>query len=83
MAAAAKYLRLERYPAHFQGFVRLEQEALSISSYCATRAALIHIRDSEAPDRPYLTVSPAAWADFLTLASRSERRSGHSSDVIE
>ncbi|MFJ7900530.1 Scr1 family TA system antitoxin-like transcriptional regulator [Streptomyces sp. NPDC096198] len=35
IAAAAKYLRLERYPAHFQGFVQLEQEALSVSSYCA------------------------------------------------
>lgn len=34
IAAAAKYLRLERYPAHFQGFVQLEQEALSVSSYC-------------------------------------------------
>ncbi|MFF3516043.1 Scr1 family TA system antitoxin-like transcriptional regulator [Streptomyces sp. NPDC002573] len=39
IAAAAKYLRLERYPAHFQGFVQLEQEALSISSYCTQ---LIH-----------------------------------------
>jgi hypothetical protein len=36
---AAKYLRLERYPAHFQGFVQLEQEALSVSSYCVQ---LIH-----------------------------------------
>ncbi|MFI9763872.1 Scr1 family TA system antitoxin-like transcriptional regulator [Streptomyces sp. NPDC051963] len=35
VAAAAKYLRLERYPAHFQGFVQLEQEAVSVSSYCA------------------------------------------------
>lgn len=34
IATAAKYLRLERYPAHFQGFVQLEQEALSVSSYC-------------------------------------------------
>ncbi|MER6626915.1 helix-turn-helix transcriptional regulator [Streptomyces sp. NPDC000987] len=34
LAAAAKYLRLERYPEHFQGFVQLEQEALSVSSYC-------------------------------------------------
>ncbi|MGI5455012.1 helix-turn-helix domain-containing protein [Streptomyces sp. CA-249302] len=34
VSAAAKYLRLERYPAHFQGFVQLEQEALSVSSYC-------------------------------------------------
>ncbi|MFD0315152.1 helix-turn-helix domain-containing protein [Streptomyces flavalbus] len=34
ISAASKYLRLERYPAHFQGFVRVEQEALSVSSYC-------------------------------------------------
>ncbi|XUL88269.1 helix-turn-helix domain-containing protein [Streptomyces galilaeus] len=34
VAAAKKYLRLERYPEHFQGFVQLEQEALSVSSYC-------------------------------------------------
>ncbi|ASR00548.1 helix-turn-helix transcriptional regulator [Streptomyces sp. 11-1-2] len=34
LRSAIKYLRLERYPAHFQGFVQLEQEALSVSSYC-------------------------------------------------
>ncbi|KAF4405089.1 helix-turn-helix domain-containing protein [Streptomyces lycii] len=34
IAAASKYLRLERYPAYFQGFVQLEAEALSVSSYC-------------------------------------------------
>ncbi|MGW2287865.1 helix-turn-helix domain-containing protein [Streptomyces phaeochromogenes] len=34
IAAAAKYLRLERYPEYFQGFVQLEQDALSVSSYC-------------------------------------------------
>lgn len=39
IAVAVKYLRLERYPAHFQGFVQLEQEALSVSSYCTQ---LIH-----------------------------------------
>ncbi|MFJ7900531.1 DUF397 domain-containing protein [Streptomyces sp. NPDC096198] len=33
------------------------------------RAAHIHIRDSKAPHRPHLTVSPAAWAGFLALAS--------------
>jgi transcriptional regulator with XRE-family HTH domain len=32
--AASKYLRLERYPEYFQGFVRLEQEALSVMSWC-------------------------------------------------
>ncbi|MCX5596635.1 helix-turn-helix domain-containing protein [Streptomyces phaeochromogenes] len=39
IAAAAKYLRLERYPAHFQGMVQLEQDALTVSSYCVQ---LIH-----------------------------------------
>jgi transcriptional regulator with XRE-family HTH domain len=34
VAAASKYLRLERYPEHFQGFVQLEQDALSVSSFC-------------------------------------------------
>jgi transcriptional regulator with XRE-family HTH domain len=34
VGAASKYLRLERYPEHFQGFVQLEQEALSVSSFC-------------------------------------------------
>ncbi|MFI6434863.1 Scr1 family TA system antitoxin-like transcriptional regulator [Streptomyces sp. NPDC050759] len=33
VSAAAKFLRLERYPEYFQGFVQLEQEALSVSSY--------------------------------------------------
>ncbi len=46
-------------------------------------AALVHVRDSKAPDRPYLTVSPAAWADFLTLASSRDRPAGHSCAVIE
>ncbi|MFE2443574.1 helix-turn-helix domain-containing protein [Streptomyces melanosporofaciens] len=34
LRSAIKYLRLERYPVYFQGFVQLEQEALSIASYC-------------------------------------------------
>jgi transcriptional regulator with XRE-family HTH domain len=33
LRAATGYLRLERYPVHFQGFVQLEQEAVSVSSY--------------------------------------------------
>lgn len=37
--AASKYLRLERYPEYFQGFVQLEQEALSVMSWCTQ---LIH-----------------------------------------
>ncbi|MFD8871016.1 helix-turn-helix domain-containing protein [Streptomyces sp. NPDC059590] len=34
LRSAITFLRLERYPVHFQGFVQLEQEALSVSSYC-------------------------------------------------
>lgn len=34
IGAASKYLRLERYPEYFQGFVRLEQDALSVMSWC-------------------------------------------------
>jgi transcriptional regulator with XRE-family HTH domain len=34
LRAASKYLRLDRYPEHFQGFVQLEQEALSVTSFC-------------------------------------------------
>lgn len=34
IGAASKYLRLERYPEYFQGFVQLEQEALSVMSWC-------------------------------------------------
>ncbi|MFI9763873.1 DUF397 domain-containing protein [Streptomyces sp. NPDC051963] len=33
----------------------------------ATTSA-IHIRDSKTPDSPHLTISPTAWADFLTHA---------------
>ncbi|KAK1183083.1 helix-turn-helix transcriptional regulator [Streptomyces sp. NBS 14/10] len=39
LRSAITFLRLERYPVHFQGFVQLEQEALSVSSYCTQ---LIH-----------------------------------------
>ncbi|WP_043486514.1 MULTISPECIES: helix-turn-helix domain-containing protein [Streptomyces] len=34
LRSAITFLRLERYPVHFQGFVQLEQDALSVSSYC-------------------------------------------------
>ncbi len=34
LRAASRYLRLERYPEHFQGFVPLEQEAVSVTSWC-------------------------------------------------
>ncbi|MGY0057306.1 helix-turn-helix domain-containing protein [Streptomyces sp. LZ34] len=34
LRSAIRFLRLERYPEYFQGFVQLEQEALSVSSYC-------------------------------------------------
>ncbi|MFD4621568.1 DUF397 domain-containing protein [Streptomyces sp. NPDC058475] len=29
----------------------------------------IHIRDSKAPDRAYLSVSPATWTAFLRIAT--------------
>ncbi|MFD0315153.1 DUF397 domain-containing protein [Streptomyces flavalbus] len=31
-------------------------------------ASAVHIRDSKAPARPHLTVSPAVWGRFLTEA---------------
>lgn len=34
LRAASRYLRLERYPEYFQGFVQLEQDALSVMSWC-------------------------------------------------
>lgn len=34
IGAAGKHLRLERYPEYFQGFVQLEQDALSVMSWC-------------------------------------------------
>jgi hypothetical protein len=30
----------------------------------------IHIRDSKKPSGPHLSVTPAAWADFLTHAAK-------------
>ncbi|GAA1936236.1 DUF397 domain-containing protein [Kitasatospora viridis] len=35
----------------------------------ATAPAAVHIRDSKDPDGPLLTVTPTAWAAFLTLAT--------------
>jgi hypothetical protein len=35
----------------------------------ATTPATIHIRDSKNPEHGILTVSPTAWADFLTHAA--------------
>ncbi|MGW1592276.1 DUF397 domain-containing protein [Streptomyces sp. NPDC002343] len=36
----------------------------------APTPSTIHIRDSKNADGPCLTVAPAAWADFVTYASR-------------
>ncbi|MEU2283101.1 DUF397 domain-containing protein [Streptomyces sp. NPDC013178] len=36
----------------------------------ATAPAIIHIRDSKNPAHGVLTVSPSAWADFLTYAGK-------------
>ncbi|MFC8419708.1 DUF397 domain-containing protein [Streptomyces sp. NPDC057236] len=30
----------------------------------------IHIRDSKTPDAPHLTVTPKAWAAFLSVPSK-------------
>ncbi|WP_316744110.1 DUF397 domain-containing protein [Streptomyces sp. MK7] len=32
----------------------------------ATTPTTIHIRDSKTPTAPHLTVTPSAWADFLS-----------------
>ncbi|MFJ9656989.1 DUF397 domain-containing protein [Streptomyces griseoflavus] len=32
----------------------------------ATQPAAVHIRDSKTPDTPHLTVTPEAWAAFLS-----------------
>ncbi|WP_181793590.1 DUF397 domain-containing protein [Streptomyces sp. WELS2] len=36
----------------------------------APTPSTIHIRDSKNTEGPCLTVAPAAWADFVTFASR-------------
>ncbi|GGQ76954.1 DUF397 domain-containing protein [Streptomyces pilosus] len=35
----------------------------------ATQPAAVHIRDSKTPDAPHLTVTPEAWAAFLSVPS--------------
>ncbi|MFF6809536.1 DUF397 domain-containing protein [Streptomyces sp. NPDC012403] len=35
----------------------------------ATHPTAIHIRDSKTPDAPHLTVTPKAWAAFLSVPS--------------
>lgn len=34
------------------------------------RSSQVHIRDSKRPDAAHLTVTPAAWSNFLTYARR-------------
>lgn len=74
IGAASKYLRLERYPEHFQGFVQLEQEALSVTSFCNQ---LIHgLLQTEAYARAVLACGfpPLDDADIERLtAARMER----------
>lgn len=36
----------------------------------AYRSDAVHVRDSKDKDGPRLSVSPAAWADFVTYAAR-------------
>ncbi|MFD5629841.1 Scr1 family TA system antitoxin-like transcriptional regulator [Streptomyces sp. NPDC127072] len=75
VSAAAKYLRLERYPEYFQGFVQLEQDALSVSSYSTQ---LMHgLLQTEAYTRALLKCDfpplDEAEIEQLTLA-RLERK---------
>ena len=35
----------------------------------ATRPETVHVRDSKDKTGPWLTLSPTAWADFLTYAA--------------
>ncbi|MFJ3760770.1 DUF397 domain-containing protein [Streptomyces sp. NPDC090080] len=36
----------------------------------AIRPAAVHVRDSKDEQRPHLTLSPAAWAGFVTYAGK-------------
>ena len=36
----------------------------------ATTAASIHIRDSKSPDTSHVTVTTAAWADFISHVAK-------------
>lgn len=38
----------------------------------AAHPQAIHIRDSKDPEGPALTVSPAAWADFVGFAAEAQ-----------
>ncbi|MFD3929295.1 Scr1 family TA system antitoxin-like transcriptional regulator [Streptomyces sp. NPDC058614] len=75
VAAGAKYLRLERYPEHFQGFVQLEQEALSVSSYCTQ---LIHglLQTKEYAESVLLYAFPPLEEDEVEqlVSARMERK---------
>ncbi|MEV2193377.1 helix-turn-helix domain-containing protein [Streptomyces umbrinus] len=75
IAAAAKYLRLERYPAHFQGFVQLEQEALSVSSYCVVLIDGL-LQTQEYAQRLFDHAFPPLEEDEVDrlVAARMERR---------
>ncbi|MET4656631.1 DUF397 domain-containing protein [Streptomyces fungicidicus] len=44
-------------------------EAGSSCVEVAPHSTAIHIRDSKTPDAPHLTVTPKAWAAFLTVPS--------------
>lgn len=37
----------------------------------ATAPATIHVRDSKTPTTPHLTLTPTAWADFVSYAGRA------------
>ncbi|WP_225831627.1 DUF397 domain-containing protein [Streptomyces sp. NK08204] len=49
------------------------------SSNCvemAPTATAIHIRDSKNTTRPHVTVTPSAWAEFLSYAALGTRPRG-------
>ncbi|CAL9406386.1 hypothetical protein SUDANB58_01553 [Streptomyces sp. enrichment culture] len=35
-----------------------------------TPGAAVHVRDSKRPDGPRLTLTPAAWADFVAMTAQ-------------
>ncbi|APY88058.1 DUF397 domain-containing protein [Streptomyces alfalfae] len=56
-----------------QGWQKRSHSSSNESGDCVEIAATprtIHVRDSKAADGPCVTLTPNAWSDFLTYASR-------------
>ncbi|MEV7086775.1 DUF397 domain-containing protein [Streptomyces sp. NPDC093085] len=45
-------------------------ECVEFSRTLLSPAGVIPVRDSKNPTGPVLTVTPSAWADFITYAAR-------------